>query len=62
MAQVFIDLQGERIRADYDPKPAFSRPDAVQSIDRAKRAITLLRALPEDAKRLLVVQLITKPR
>ena len=62
MAQAFVDLQVERIRADYDPKPAFNRPDAVQSIDRANRAVATLRALPDDARRLLVVQLISKPR
>ena len=62
MAQAFVDLQAERIRADYDPKPAFNRADAIQSVDRAKRAVALLRALSDDARRLLVVQLISKQR
>ena len=62
LAQAFNDLQAARIRADYDPKPAFYREDTAQSVDLARRAVASLRALPDDAKRLLVVQLIAKQR
>lgn len=62
LAQAFIDLQAARIRADYDPKPAFYRGDTAQSVDLARRAVALCRALPDDAKRLLVVHLISKQR
>ena len=62
LAQAFIDMQAARIRADYDPKPAFYREDTAQLVDLARRAVALFRALPDDAKRLLVVQLISKQR
>ena len=62
LAQAFIDLQAVRIQADYDPKPAFYREDTAQSVDLARRAVALFRALQDDAKRLLVVQLISRQR
>ena len=62
MAQAFIDLQAVRIQADYDPKPAFYREDTAQSVDLARGAVALFRALQDDAKRLLVVQLISRQR
>lgn len=62
LAEAFIDLQAARIRADYDPKPAFSRREAVVSVDLARQGVALLRDLPDDAKRLLSVLLISKQR
>ena len=60
LAQAFVDMQAARIRTD--PKPAFYREDAAPLVDLATRAVALFRALPNDAKRLLVVQLISKQR
>ncbi len=62
IAQAFVDLQAERIRADYDPRPTLDRGSSAQLIDLATRAIALLRALPDDQKRHLAVQLIAKNR
>ncbi len=62
LAEAFVDLQASRIRADYDPEPAFSRKDALMAVDLARQAVVLLRALPDVAKRLLIVQLISKQR
>ncbi len=62
LARIFIDIQAERIRADYDPRPDFKRSEAVELIEQAGRAMALLRSLPSEAKRLLVVHLIAKQR
>lgn len=62
IARAFLDLQEERIRADYIPTPGFNRRDALQSIEQAEQAIALLRGLPDDTKRRLAVQLVTRQR
>ena len=62
LARLFIDLQAERIRADYDPRPEFRRSEAIELIGQAAGAIELLRALPTESKRLLIILLIAKQR
>jgi hypothetical protein len=62
LAAVFIELQADRLLADYDPQPRFDVGDARHRIDLAAHAIADLRSLSADDRRLLAIQLITKPR
>ena len=62
VALLFLELQADRILADYDPQPRFDRGNALHRIQQATRAIEDLRALTADERRFLAVQLITKPR
>ena len=62
LAAVFVELQADRLLADYDPQPRFDLGDARHRVDLATYAIADLRALSPDDRRLLAVQLITKPR
>ena len=62
LARMFVDLQSERIRADYDPRPDFRRSEAIELVEQAGIAVALLRTLPLASKRLLIVQLIAKQR
>jgi len=58
----FAELQEQRLLADYDPKPHFDMRSTRQLIERARDAIQEVRALSSEARRLLAVQLTTKPR
>ena len=54
IGEVFIRLQVERHRADYDPEPyPHGRYDVLEMIAQAKDAASKLSSLPEDAKRAL---------
>lgn len=61
-ARTFVELQAERIRADYDPKPSFTRTNANVSLANAETAISLFRAFSPEIRREISVQLITRQR
>lgn len=61
-ARSFIDLQAERVRADYDPRPSFTRWESHGTVANAERAIKQIQALSDDIRRELAVQLITRQR
>ena len=62
IASAFIELQKQRMLADYDPKPVFTMPEARELIAVAREAIAELRALPRDDRRFLASQIIAKSR
>ncbi len=62
LGRSFVDLQDQRLLADYHPKPQFARGTASQLVAQAETAVALLRALSDDAKRLLAAQLLGKSR
>ena len=62
IASAFIELQKQRMLADYDPKPAFTMPEVRELIAVEREAIIELRALPRDDRRFLASQIIAKTR
>lgn len=62
IASAFIELQKQRMLADYDPKPTFTLPDVRELIAVAREAIADVRALPRDDRRFLASQVIAKTR
>ena len=55
-ARTFIDLQGLRKEADYDPNFSISYSDAVNIIAQAETAIINFAQLTQEERRLLVAQ------
>ncbi len=55
-ARAFIDLQGLRQEADYDPNFSIIRSDAVNAIAQAENAISAFPQLTQEERRLLVAQ------
>lgn len=62
IALAFSTLQRERHTADYDPEFTLSRPDAIELIGQATRAIHALRGLARSKRQSLAVRLIAKTR
>ena len=55
-ARTFIDLQGWRQEADYDPNFTITRPTTVNIIAQAETAIRNFAQLTQEERRLLVAQ------
>lgn len=63
IGNVFVLLQEERIRADYDPQPLpYGRREALDLCAKARYAVGTIGNLPTDEKLALAVGLVTKPR
>ncbi len=61
LAQIFIDLQDARHKADYDPRAIFSSAELRTMVQRVEWALAALReAFPE--KELLLTKLIARDR
>lgn len=63
IGHIFNVLQEHRHDADYNPEPfPFKRQDTLILIDQAREAIDALSQLSRDARLLLAVHLIARPR
>lgn len=63
IGRIFVHLQEQRHKADYDPQPlGISRRSTLELIDKAREAISAINALPGDKKRLLASHLVAKSR
>lgn len=62
VGRTFVQLQSERNKADYDPGYATSRANARELIERAREAVSTLRALDAVERKLLAALLIAKAR
>ena len=62
VAAAFIELQKQRMLANYDPKPAFTVLEVRELIAVSREAIVEFRALPRDDRRFLSSQIIAKSR
>ena len=61
-ADVFLALQEERHRADYDPSSHYTRQDVLDLIERARLAIHFLDGAPRADRRKLAVFAMFKKR
>ena len=61
-AQVFVDLQGLRHRADYDPNIRFYKSDALDAIVRASFATMQFARADKEMRRLFLLIMLFKPR
>lgn len=59
---LFVDLQEDRHRADYDPAASFLLSDVVETIDAAEDAIQALRRVPKKDRRAFAVWATMKAR
>lgn len=59
---VFVTLQEERHRADYDPQAKYSRAQALLMISDAKQAAAALKRAPRGDRRALAVLVLLKRR
>ena len=57
-ANVFVDMQGKRHGADYDPDSAYSKPDVVQGVKEAEEVIRRFRQVPVKDRRAFAVYLL----
>lgn len=62
LAEVFLDLQARRHRADYDPGFRVSAGEMANILASAELAIHLAFALPPDERRLIAARLIGRAR
>ena len=60
--RTFVDLQGQRHRADYDPHSAFTRSDAVGLIDRAAAAIVGCEAVEATERKAFAAHVLFRVR
>ena len=58
----FVDLQGQRHSADYDPEASFNPQEVQQVVNDAEDAIALFSAASDDERRLLSVYLVAARR
>ena len=56
--QVFVNMQQQRISADYDPRARFVRSEVVASIDRSEAAINAFYNTPAPTRRRLAIYLL----
>jgi hypothetical protein len=61
-ARAFVELQEIRHKADYDPRAAFTRAEALEWVNKAEVAIARLRAAPRGDRKAFAVQLLLKKR
>ena len=61
-ASAFIELQQQRILADYDPVDFVSETFALELIELAEAAMTAFDAEPEEARRAFVIFVALKPK
>ena len=61
-ARTFIALQESRHAADYDPRPTYTRAEALANIVQARRAIEMYRDLPSATKVDVVTSVLFKLR
>ena len=62
IAQIFVELQREREKADYDLEYRTGRLETLDLIERARTAIERVKMLSPDDKLRLATQLIQKTR
>jgi hypothetical protein len=63
IGRLFITLQQARYTADYDPRPfSISRQEALELIDRARRAVQAIRYIPAEKRLLLAAHLVARQR
>lgn len=62
LADLFVELQDARLRADYDPATRLTRGQAIEYTSDAEEAIRMLDGLNSEMQLQLVVQLLTKTR
>lgn len=56
--QVFVNMQQQRISADYDPRAIFVRSEVIASIDRTEAAIHAFYNTPTPTRRRLAIYLL----
>lgn len=61
-AQVFVDLQGLRQLADYNPNVRFYKSDALDAIVRASFATLQFERADKEMRRLFLLIMLFKPR
>jgi hypothetical protein len=61
-AQVFVDLQGLRQLADYNPNVRFYKSDAFDAIVRASFATVQFGRADKEMRRLFLLFMLFKPR
>jgi len=59
---LFVDLQEDRHRADYDPATVYSLSDVVATINASEDAILALRKMPIKDRRAFAVWATMKTR
>ncbi len=60
--EMFVRVQGKRVRADYDPTTDFSVEEAAQAVEDAADAISQFNAAPRRDLRALSLYLLLRPR
>ncbi len=60
--QVFVNMQQQRISADYDPRARFARSEVVTSIGRSEAAIHAFYNAPAPTRRRLAIYLLVRGR
>ena len=58
--QAFVNMQQQRISADYDPRARFVRSEVVASIDRSEAAINAFYNAPTQTRRRLAIYLLVR--
>ena len=64
-ADRFVDIQGKRAEADYDPEAPqgrWSKADVAEDIDTAEDAIECFEAAPLQARRAFAVHVLLRHR
>jgi hypothetical protein len=61
-AQTFVEIQGRRNQADYNPLSNFSFSDADRIINRAELAINQLSSTPETVRRAFAITILLRNR
>lgn len=64
-ADQFVDIQGKRVEADYDPEAPqgrWSKADVAEDIDTAEDAIERFEAAPLQARRAFAVHVLLRHR
>ena len=57
-AQQFVDMQGQRHDADYNPGVTFTRSEVRRFINESERRITRFESAPEQARRAFAVYVL----
>jgi uncharacterized protein (UPF0332 family) len=60
--EIFVQLQGKRHEADYDPEIRFTLSNVEQEIYSAEEAIRAINSLPLSDKKAFAIWVLLKPR
>lgn len=60
--QTFVEMQGQRHSADYDPSVTYYRDEVMQLIDATQRAVTDFKKAPNPDRKAFAIYVLLKTR